>query len=353
MLSKLPELKPMTVATLKVAREAEFGVFLDAGTGNSDDDILLHKFQQTAPVKVGDSVEVFLYLDPKKRLTASMRVPKLEVGQVARLKVINVTDAGAFLDAGAERGIFMPFAEMFGRVKVGDEVPARLYLDEKTGRLALSMKIPLQKPLKMKAGQIARLRVIDVTDAGAFLEAGAERGIFMPVTEMLGSVTAGDEIWARLYVDPKNKEPLLSMKAAKELWRASEPAENIQAGSKFSGYIFEITEAGAFLFTDERYVIFVARENFTGTLHVGKTVAAVAKALLSDGTIEGEIFSFDAEKILQYIRENGGATDFNDKTEPEKIFATFKMSKRAFKQAIGHLLKARLIEKTDSGFKLT
>lgn len=216
MLSKLPELKPMTVATLKVARQSEFGAFLDAGTGNSDDDILLHKFQQTAPVKVGDSVEVFLYLDPKKRLTASMRVPKMKVGQIARLKVINVTDAGAFLDVGAERGIFMPFAEMFGRVKVGDTVMARLYVDEKTGRLALSMKIS-------------------------------------------------------------------------ELLREH-------------------------------------REN---------------------------VIDFDAERILQYIRENGGATDFNDKTEPEKISETFKMSKRAFKQAIGHLLKARRIEKTDGGFKLT
>ena len=346
------ELKPMTVATLKVARKSEFGAFLEAGTGNSDDDILLHKFQQTAPVKVGDSVKVFLYLDPKKRLTASMRVPKIEIGQVARLKVINVTDAGAFLDAGAERGIFMPFAEMYGRLKVGDEVPARLYLDEKTGRLALSMKIPVQKPPKMKVGQVARLRVIDVTDAGAFLEAGADHGIFMPVAEMLGSPKAGDEIWARLYVDTKSKEPLLSMKVAKELWRASEPVENIQAGSRFSGYVFEITEAGAFLFTDERYVIFIARKNFNGALHVGKTVEALAKTLLSDGTIEGEIVSFDAEKILQYIRENGGVTDFNDKTEPEKIFETFKMSKRAFKQAIGHLLKTRLIEKTDSGFKI-
>ena len=208
------ELKPMTVATLKVARKSEFGVFLDAGTGNSDEDILLHKFQQTAPVKVGESVKVFLYLDPKKRLTASMRVPKMEIGQVARLRVINVTDAGAFLDAGAERGIFMPFAEMFGRLKVGDAVLARLYVDEKTGRLALSMKI---------------------------------------------SETMREQ-----------------------------------------------------------------KEN---------------------------VIDFDAEKILQYIREHGGSTDFNDKTEPEKIFETFKMSKRAFKQAIGHLLKARLIEKTEGGFK--
>ena len=49
----------------------------------------------------------------------------------------------------------------------------------------------------------------------------------------------------------------------------------------------------------------------------------------------------------------GGVIDFSDKTEPEKIFAAFQMSKGAFKRAVGHLLKARLIEKTDGGFRLT
>ena len=137
---KLISLKPMTVATLKVLRVNDFGAFLNAGTGNSDDDILLHKTQQTDEVKVGDTVNVFLYLDPKKRLTASMRVPKMREGQIARLKVINVTNDGAFVDVGAERGIFMPFAEMVGRPKVGEIVWAKLYVD-KSGRLATSMRV--------------------------------------------------------------------------------------------------------------------------------------------------------------------------------------------------------------------
>ena len=102
-------LKPMTVATLKVSRLSDFGAFLDAGTGKTSDDILLHKTQQTSEVSVGEYVKVFLYLDPKKRLTASMRVPQMREGQIARLKVINKTSDGVFLDVGAERGIFMPF----------------------------------------------------------------------------------------------------------------------------------------------------------------------------------------------------------------------------------------------------
>ena len=96
---------PSQVAELTAVRESEWGIFLDAETGNTSDDILLHTMQQTAPVKVGDRVRVFLYLDPKRRLTASMRTPRMKEGQVARLRVINVTKEGAFLDVGAEGGI--------------------------------------------------------------------------------------------------------------------------------------------------------------------------------------------------------------------------------------------------------
>ena len=80
--------RPGDVVTLKAVRASEMGVFLDAGTGNTDDDILLHKLQQhDAEVKIGDSVKVYLYLDPHGRLTASMKLPKMREGQLGYVKV--------------------------------------------------------------------------------------------------------------------------------------------------------------------------------------------------------------------------------------------------------------------------
>lgn len=131
--------KPMTIEKLKVVRTTEFGAFLDAGTGQASDDVLLHNHQQTTAVTIGDEIEVMLYLDPKRRLVASMRIPKVKIGETMRAKVIGVTRDGAFVDMGAERGIFMPFAEMIGQPKVGDMVRVKLYND-KSGRLAASMK---------------------------------------------------------------------------------------------------------------------------------------------------------------------------------------------------------------------
>ena len=96
------------VVTLKVVRVSDMGAFLDAGTGDTSDDILLHKLQQTTPVKAGDEVRVYLYLDPHKRLTASMKLPKMKEGQLGYAKVISVTRDGGFVDIGAERGVFLP-----------------------------------------------------------------------------------------------------------------------------------------------------------------------------------------------------------------------------------------------------
>ena len=79
---------PSTVAKLRVARLGDFGAFLDAETGSTSDDILLHKTQQTRELSVGEEVEVFLCLDPKHRLTASMRTPRMKEGQVARLTLM-------------------------------------------------------------------------------------------------------------------------------------------------------------------------------------------------------------------------------------------------------------------------
>ena len=115
-----------SIATLKVLRLGEMGAFLDGGTGNTNDDILLHKNQQTHPVAVGDTVTVFLYHDPSGRLTASMRLPKIKIGQIGYAPIINTTRFGAFVDVGTERGIFMPFAEMKGRPKEGEYVWVRL-----------------------------------------------------------------------------------------------------------------------------------------------------------------------------------------------------------------------------------
>ena len=269
------------VAVMRVVRLGEMGAFLDAETGNTSDDVLLHSQQQTAPVAVGDEVEVFLYRDPKRRLTASMRVPKMKEGQIARMKVVNVSKDGAFLDVGAERGIFMPFAGMRGRPRVGERVWAKLYTD-KSGRLAVTMEVE------------------------------------------------------------------------DEMRRASKPAEGVKVGDTVTGEIYNYTDSGAFLFSKERYIVFIDNKEMKVRPRVGETVTARVTFVREDGRLNASLREIkekamvsDGEEILALLRERKGKMPYSDATSPEIIRDKFGVSKAAFKRALGRLLKEGKIEQRD------
>ncbi len=272
---------PSTVAVLTVVRESEMGAFLDAETGRTNDDILLHKTQQTEPVHIGDQVKVFLYLDPKHRLTASMRVPRLKEGQIARMRVINVTKDGAFLDVGAERGIFMPYAGMRGKLQIGEVVWAKLYTD-KSGRLAVTMKVE------------------------------------------------------------------------DEMRRASVKAVDVHKGQMVKGSVYNITDSGAFMLTTERYIAFIANKEMQEHPRVGQELEARVTYVRPDGRINASLreakekaLISDADKILMFLQSNNGRMPYCDTSSPELIKGKFKISKAAFKRALGHLYKDGLIEMKD------
>lgn len=272
---------PSTVAVLTVVRESEMGAFLDAETGRTNDDILLHKTQQTEPVHIGDQVKVFLYLDPKHRLTASMRVPRLKEGQIARMRVINVTKDGAFLDVGAERGIFMPYAGMRGKLQIGEVVWAKLYTD-KSGRLAVTMKVE------------------------------------------------------------------------DEMRRASVKAVDVHKGQMVKGSVYNITDSGAFMLTAERYIAFIANKEMQEHPRVGQELEARVTYVRPDGRINASLreakekaLVSDADKILMFLQSNNGRMPYCDTSSPELIKGKFKISKAAFKRALGHLYKDGLIEMKD------
>ncbi len=127
--------------TMKVIREATFGLYLDKETGNTSDDILLPNGNIVGETpKIGDEVEVFIYRDSKDRLIATMKKPKVTVDNFAVLTVSSVTDFGAFLDFGLERDILVPKGEMKYTMVPGNEYLVFVY-EDKTGRLAASTEV--------------------------------------------------------------------------------------------------------------------------------------------------------------------------------------------------------------------
>lgn len=228
--SGAPVWKENSIAEMKVARLASFGAFLDAGTGNSADDILLHKDQQTAELKAGDTVRVFLYHDPHHRMTASMRLPQIPVGGIGYVEVLLTTRFGAFVEAGTERGIFLPHTETIGTVRAGQKIWVRLYVD-KTSRLAVSMHVEdamqrIARPARgIKVGGKITGTVYNITGDGAFIITREKWIAFLYRKDMLRRLVMGDEVTGRVTFIREDGRLNISLRPQKEKAIESDSAQ--------------------------------------------------------------------------------------------------------------------------------
>ena len=214
--------KPGDVVTMTVARLGEMGAFLDAGTGNTSDDIRLHKLQQTEEIKEGDKVKVYLYLDPNKRLTASMKLPKMREGQLGYVKVLSVTRDGGFVDIGAERGVFLPYSQMRGHVSPNQLVWVKLYRD-KSGRPAVTMRVEedMQKASKpaegLKVGDNVTGTVYNILQEGFFIFTTQRFIAFIHRSEVPGGrLDFGQEVTCRVTYLREDGRINCSMRLQKE-----------------------------------------------------------------------------------------------------------------------------------------
>ncbi len=123
---------------LKVLREKDHGVYLEGGEIG---DILLPKRYVPEGTRVGDMVDVFLYLDQEERLVATTEHPFIEVGQFAYLECTWTNEYGAYLNWGLMKDLFCPFREQKVRMQRGKRYQVYCYIDDKTYRIVCSSKI--------------------------------------------------------------------------------------------------------------------------------------------------------------------------------------------------------------------
>lgn len=181
---------------LMVVKKVEFGVYL----GNDEQRVLLPKKQVPAGVEPGDPVEVFLYKDSDDRLIATTHEPKLTMGKLAVLDVVDVSNVGAFLDWGLEKDLFLPFKQQTAKVKKGDQCLVSLYID-KSGRLCATMKVyPLLRtdsPYK-KDDKVTGMIYDTSNNFGVFVAVDDTYSALIPKKDVTGTLRVGSRVEARV-----------------------------------------------------------------------------------------------------------------------------------------------------------
>lgn len=162
--TNMPKLLLGQVGKLKVAQVGQIGAFLEWGL---EKDLFLPFKEQTHKVRTGEECLVALYIDKSRRLAATMRVYDYMRDDSPYKKDDKVT--GTVYEINEEIGAFVavdncyygliPTQELYGNVRVGDEVEARVTHVREDGKLNLSLREKAYLQIEKDAEEI--LSVLD------------------------------------------------------------------------------------------------------------------------------------------------------------------------------------------------
>ena len=186
---------------LTVVKKVDFGVYL----GSDEERVLLPKKQVPEGIEAGDPIEVFLYKDSSDRMIATTKEPKITLGQLAVLEVVDVGRIGAFLDWGLEKELLLPFKEQTSKVEKGDRCLVSLYID-KSGRLCATMKV---YPLLRTDSSYKK----DDTVNGTVYEISRDFGVFVAVDNKFSALIPKREVYGRMYIGQQIEARVAAVKA--------------------------------------------------------------------------------------------------------------------------------------------
>ena len=255
-------------------------------------EIPLNVSEAPEELQIGDTIEVFLYVDRRGNLSATTQLPTIQKGTYGWAKVIKVTDnEGAFVDIGTTKEVLVKSEDL---PKLRELWPANgdhLYITLRTdkdgelfGRVATEDRVEelyIDAPTTM-LNQNVVARPYRLLPVGTFLLSFPEN--------------------YRIFV------------------HESERTEEPRLGQDVTVRIIDTKEDGS----------------LNGSLLPRRH----------------ERLGDDAESIFRYLNDVGGRMPFTDKSDPGEIQEMFTMSKAAFKRALGKLMKEKKIVQKDGWTEL-
>jgi predicted RNA-binding protein (virulence factor B family) len=272
------------------------------------------------------------------------------LGRTSTLRIERFASPGAFLsDPDDERGdgavILLPRAEVPEGAREGDTIDVFVYLDSSDRPIASA------RPPLIERDQVAFLRVSDVTRIGAFVDIGLAKELLVPFGEQTHELTPGDVEPFGLVLDRSGR--LAGTMKVREL---------LHTGGEFQLDEWVEGEAwrkepgiGVFVILERRFVgLLPAHEPHT--LRYGQATSFRVVNVHDDGKVElslrgrvHEEIDGDARRILDALKRPAPPR-IGDGSSPEQIRALFGLSKKAFKRAVGRLLKEGAVRIDEDGF---
>jgi uncharacterized protein len=269
------------------------------------------------------------------------------LGRTHTMRVVRLGRPGAQLalrghDTEAET-ILLPRGELPEHTLEGVELEVFVHLDSEDRPIA-TLRAPL-----LQLGEVAFLRVTDVNQFGAFVDFGLVKELLVPWAEQTRELAVGERHPFGLIQDRTGR--LAATMRIREL---------LQVGGRFDRDEWVSGEAwrdepgvGLFCLIERRYLGLVPASE-PHALRRGEAAQFRVVHVLGDGKVElslrghvHEQLETDAAHVLAILSR--GAPAVSDQSSPEVIRRVFGLSKKAFKRALGRLLKQGTVQLDGDG----
>ncbi|QOR34010.1 S1 RNA-binding domain-containing protein [Clostridium sp. 'deep sea'] len=276
----------------------------------------------------------------------------MKSGIVQKLKVVDEHPKHYWLAEDSNRGRERARLHKGGltkQFKIGDEIEAFIYTDKK-GFLIASMDVP-----QANVKTVKKLRVKNSISAGAFLDWGKDVDLFWPKNEQRYQVKEGKSYPVVLYTDRDGK-----LLASGNIYPYLNSDSPYKVDDEVSGTVYDHSgNWGVFVAVDNKYFGLIPKSEIYQDIEYGDVVYARVMRVREDGKLDLALrkrahvqMTDDSQYILDELDSRNGFINLNDKSSPEEIKRQLRMSKSAFKRAVGRLMKKGLIKTSSRGIKL-
>ncbi|AYU55205.1 S1 RNA-binding domain-containing protein [Staphylococcus debuckii] len=282
------------------------------------------------------------------------------IGSIEFLKVLGLNGSTYELEGPNGEKVKLNQSEVNedDNLEVGEEYSFFIY-PNRSGELFATQNMP-----DITTSKYDYVKVLKTDRDGAKVDAGLPREVLIP-WEDLPKIKSlwpqnGDYVLATLRIDSE-KQMFARLATETIVSQMYTPVNNDEMQNKMiEARPYRVLKVGSFLLSKDGYKIFVHESERKSEPRLGELVEIRVIGHNEKGELNGSFLPFaherldeDGQVVFDLLVEYDGELPFWDKSSPEAIKEVFNMSKGAFKRAIGHLYKRKIIDIETGKIRLT
>jgi predicted RNA-binding protein (virulence factor B family) len=276
----------------------------------------------------------------------------IAIGRHHDLIILRHTTVGLFLgDPAGEEDVLLPNKYCPDEFEIGQTLNVFVYRDHEERKIATNIQP------KILLHQFALLRVTAVSNVGAFMDWGLEKELIVPFREQRQKMEQGR--WYIVYLNLDEETDRLYASNKLEKFLQNDDLDLVE-GDEVDIVVMRKTDLGYSVIVNHQHEGLIFQNDIFRTPNIGDKLKGWVKLIRDDNKLDISLQPIgfknfndpNCQMILQALTENKGFLPVTDSSSPEEIYSRYKISKKAFKKAIGTLYKQRKIVIGDDGVKL-